>query len=1212
MRKLSLDKTPGQEQDPGHLNNQFRYVVEDGLPLNDGGYDTSTQETRPSMNPFRTLVVAVLAALAHFAFNPTALAAQPPLQDLKLWLRADTGVLTNEDGTVHGWTDQGGGIANDGVTQGFSFPILTTNPYFPSGSQPAIYFDGNAGMVLANRDDLQTPSISVYVVGSADTSMASGVFLADLRDPFGFAVGVSDTVPGRARWYTGAPGDNLEPAAADLLSGVPYLVEGTFTGDTKKMFLNGEPVGSTTGKSLNYATWSALAVGCQGVYPHLGEEETGEPADLSKFLVGDISEILTYSTASDAQRLAVEAYLYQKYFSVPTGMPTIAKQPTAQQVNELGAVTFRVHADGTPPLSFQWFKNGVALPNADGPFYTLSSVSRTDAGQYRVRVSNTSGDVTSADATLTVIPDTTAPTLLAADRDLVDPALVTLVFSKPVAAAAATVSTHYAIDNGITIQLAVMGVTPDTVLLTTSPIVYGPAYTLTVNGVTDRVGNTIKANTQRRVTVPDSNAPVPTANLRLWLRADVGVTTNATGVVTAWADRQVGNPPKNGARVGSPTLGQADFANGSHPVITFNGSSGFNLANVADMRMTNMTFYLVASVATINQMRVMLGNYRDVAGYCIGISDTIPGRVKWFTAPPSSMEPEAGQLTESTPVLLTASYTSVGGSKNLYVNSALAGSATGVNLSYVTDTQLTVGYLQGNRQYFVGDIAEILAYSEVSESQRALVEGYLSRKYFGQGTGPVSIVSQPESQTVNELRAVTFEVGFEGALPVRVQWYKNNVVIPDATNSVYTVASASRADQGAEFTVHLSNGLGSAVSRKAILTVILDALPPALVSAKRDFMRDDRVYVVFSKAVATGPATLASHYTLSGGVTVSEAILGPDPGTVILTTSTIAAGHEATLTVNGVTDLVGNAVAANSNVAVGIPSSTARPPTADLMCWMAADVGLSTSDGHTVSDWTDQAGGDTPHNLQSVLGSPQWGFADCFPSGLNPVIRLDGESGIQLAYAETMQSAEVSIYVVGSTEVINASRVFLFNYRDVVGYGLGISDTIEGRVKWFTAPPDSMEPETAQLAVNEPVLLTGTIDVYGDKKLYLGTDPVGAASGVALEYGEGMELTVGYISGNRQYLVGTVAEVLVYSAVSDAQRAAVQEYLIQKYFTAGPGPAPQLSIGLSQGTVTITWTGQGTLQSAPQVTGTWSNVADAENPFTVAPSAVRCFYRLKQ
>jgi hypothetical protein len=309
---------------------------------------------------------------------------------------------------------------------------------------------------------------------------------------------------------------------------------------------------------------------------------------------------------------------------------------------------------------------------------------------------------------------------------------------------------------------------------------------------------------------------------------------------------------------------------------------------------------------------------------------------------------------------------------------------------------------------------------------------------------------------------------------------------------------------------------------------------------------------------------------------------------------------------------VGDAVAVNSQIRLQVPAADTRPPTANLLCWIAADSGVSTAEDFTVTGWTDLAGGQTPHDFWMAVGTPRWMVADFFPSGPNPVVHFNGSSGIQLAYPETMVASDVSMYVVGSTEVINQSRIFMDVYTDTVGYGLGISDSTPGVVKWFTAPPNSLEPETAMLAANVPALITGTYEATGDKKLYMGTNLVGSASGVeAIEYGEGMELTVGYLQGDRQFLVGTVAEILVYSAVSDQQRTAVQNYLIQKYFTAAPGLESKLSISLSQGEIVVAWTGGGVLQSATAVTGPWSDVGGT-SPLRITPSENRQFYRVKQ
>jgi len=88
--------------------------------------------------------------------------------------------------------------------------------------------------------------------------------------------------------------------------------------------------------------------------------------------------------------------------------PIIVQQP-ASQTNKAGTTaTFSVDAEGTPPLLFQWCRDGVSL--ADGGLIsdvhtstlTISNVSAFDARGYSVVVSNSFGSVTSLLATLTI------------------------------------------------------------------------------------------------------------------------------------------------------------------------------------------------------------------------------------------------------------------------------------------------------------------------------------------------------------------------------------------------------------------------------------------------------------------------------------------------------------------------------------------------------------------------------------------------------------------------------------------------------------------------------------------------------------------------------------------------------------------------------------------------------------------------------------------
>jgi hypothetical protein len=65
--------------------------------------------------------------------------------------------------------------------------------------------------------------------------------------------------------------------------------------------------------------------------------------------------------------------------------------------------TFTVAAAGTPPLSYQWRKNGVNIPAATATNYmTPATVASDNGAMFDVVVSNMAGSVTSAAATLTI------------------------------------------------------------------------------------------------------------------------------------------------------------------------------------------------------------------------------------------------------------------------------------------------------------------------------------------------------------------------------------------------------------------------------------------------------------------------------------------------------------------------------------------------------------------------------------------------------------------------------------------------------------------------------------------------------------------------------------------------------------------------------------------------------------------------------------------
>jgi hypothetical protein len=84
-------------------------------------------------------------------------------------------------------------------------------------------------------------------------------------------------------------------------------------------------------------------------------------------------------------------------------MPVIFSHPQSQAPPDGSNVTFRVTANGSPPLTYQWRKDGVAIPGATSAAMTLFNVTDADEGTYSVMLSNQFGTAVSSNALLTVM-----------------------------------------------------------------------------------------------------------------------------------------------------------------------------------------------------------------------------------------------------------------------------------------------------------------------------------------------------------------------------------------------------------------------------------------------------------------------------------------------------------------------------------------------------------------------------------------------------------------------------------------------------------------------------------------------------------------------------------------------------------------------------------------------------------------------------------------
>jgi hypothetical protein len=89
---------------------------------------------------------------------------------------------------------------------------------------------------------------------------------------------------------------------------------------------------------------------------------------------------------------------------VTVGPPVITEQPQGTSPRYTGAdVSFSVTAVGSPPLTYQWFLNGVAISGATNSTYAATDVGTNAAGNYTVVVSNSIGHVYSVTNDLSII-----------------------------------------------------------------------------------------------------------------------------------------------------------------------------------------------------------------------------------------------------------------------------------------------------------------------------------------------------------------------------------------------------------------------------------------------------------------------------------------------------------------------------------------------------------------------------------------------------------------------------------------------------------------------------------------------------------------------------------------------------------------------------------------------------------------------------------------
>lgn len=240
------------------------------------------------------------ADIIHFVvFSPAS------LSNLKLWLRADSGVVNNT-GNVISWNDLSGNGNNAVQNLSNSQPQFIPNVL---NGYPVVRFDGvNDFLNGTTINNLSNSSLTIFVLANGKISTGSNVsvYFGINFYPHQFGLGRSSSNQSLIATNTSYYSEGLlSPINTLPNSGFPYNIF-AYKKDlniTSKIFING---------ILQNSTVHPVQVGSftNGNY-YIGY---GNPTNYLDFFNGDIVELILYDTLiSENDRINIESYLMDKY-----------------------------------------------------------------------------------------------------------------------------------------------------------------------------------------------------------------------------------------------------------------------------------------------------------------------------------------------------------------------------------------------------------------------------------------------------------------------------------------------------------------------------------------------------------------------------------------------------------------------------------------------------------------------------------------------------------------------------------------------------------------------------------------------------------------------------------------------------------------------------------------------------------------------------------
>lgn len=185
---------------------------------------------------------------------------------------------------------------------------------------------------------------------------------------------------------------------------------------------------------------------------------------------------------------------------------------------------------------------------------------------------------------------------------------------------------------------------------------------------------------------------------------------------------------------------------------------------------------------------------------------------------------------------------------------------------------------------------------------------------------PPTITTQPANRTVTAPATATFTLVATGSATLTYQWKKGGTAISSATSASYTTPATTLADNGASFTVTVTNAQGAVTSSAAVLTV---QAAPVFITQPAGGTVTAGTSVTFTSAATGNPAPAYQWYK---GATL---LTGQTAATLTIATPTLADAGSYTVTA---TNTLGSVTSAAAVLVVNqAPVFTTQPASATVI-----------------------------------------------------------------------------------------------------------------------------------------------------------------------------------------------------------------------------------------------------------------------------------------